>query len=454
MSRTQSAVVITRRAAAMAIGGIAAAGVVGGGVGAGSIAAPSIRGAKGEGRDVIVVGAGAAGLAAAESLIESGFSVTVLEARSRLGGRAFTDSVGGQIFDAGAAYIHFRDRNPWVGIAERLGVPLIHHRGWGGGRGYDGTAPLAESFREERNAARRRLWGRMEDLDLDKGDRSIADMMTPGDEMERWIGTRYAQQAIGEEPQNVSVADIMEQWEGGDDTVREGYGALVARSGQGLPVTLDAPVHAIHWGNGGVEADTPKGTVKADRAIITVPVGVLADGIRFDPVLPASHLSALEHLRSGALTKVALAVDSERFDLPSPADLFEVRSGFVFECFPHDRNLIIATIGGQPARDLINRGEAAAVAHATDVLAGILGERFRSHVVSGKLSDWVSDPWARGSYSVAAPGHLSARAALGRPVGRRLFFAGEATAGSGSMTVGGATLAGSAAADAIRRISA
>ena len=240
----------------------------------------------------------------------------------------------------------------------------------------------------------------------------------------------------------------MAQWEGADDTVREGYGTLVARSGQWLPVTLEAPVHALRWGSGGVEAETPKGTVKADKAVVTVPVGVLAQGIRFDPVLPAEHRAALERLHGGALTKVALAVGRDRLGLPSPADLFEIRSGFVFECFPYDRDLIVATIGGDPARELVARGEAAAVAHATDVLAGILGERVRGQVVAGKLADWVSDPWARGSYSVAAPGHLSARAALGRPVGERLFFAGEATAGPGSMTVGGATLAGRAAAEA------
>ena len=409
---------------------------------------------QGDGRKVLVVGAGAAGLAAAESLVRAGFSVTVLEARSRIGGRAFTDSVGGQIFDAGAAYVHFRERNPWVEIAERLGVPLVHHRGWGGGRGFDGGTPLAESFREERNAARRRLWDRMEERDPGAGDCSIADVVGPDDEIGRWVGTRYAQQAIGEEPQNVSVADVMAQWEGGDDTVREGYGTLVARSGQGLPITLDTPVQAIRWGSRGIEAETAKGTVKADRAVVTVPVGVLADGIRFDPALPATHLSALGHLRGGALTKVALALDGERFDLPSPSDLFEIRSGFVFECFPYGRDLVIATIGGQPARDMIGKGEAAAVAYATDVLAGILGERLRRHVVAGKLADWVTDPWARGSYSVAAPGHLSARDALGQPVDGRLFFAGEATAGPGSMTVGGATLAGRAAADAIKRLSA
>lgn len=418
------------------------------------IAAPSLRRSRGDGRSILVVGAGAAGLAAAESLIQAGFTVTVLEARSRIGGRAFTDSVAGRIFDAGAAYIHFRERNPWVEIAERLGVPLVHHRGWGGGRGFDGGTALPESFREERNAARRQLWERMEALDTGARDCSIAEIVAPEDEVQRWVGTRYAQQAIGEEPHNVSVSDVMAQWEGGDDTVREGYGTLVARSGEGLPITLDTPVQAIRWGSWGIEAQTARGTVSADRAVLTVPVGVLAEGIRFDPILPAAHRSALEHLRGGALTKVALALDGERFDLPSPADLFEIRSGFVFECFPYDRDLVIATIGGQPARDMIGRGEAAAVAYATDVLAGILGERLRRHVLAGKLADWVTDPWARGSYSVAAPGHLSARVALGEPVDGRLFFAGEATAGPGSMTVGGATLAGRAAADAIRRLSA
>ncbi len=181
-----------------------------------------------------------------------------------------------------------------------------------------------------------------------------------------------------------------------------------------------------------------------------MPVGVLAAGrIRFTPQLPAETAAAIEDLRPGALTKVALALDGERFGLPSPTDLYETRSGFVFELFPFDRDLAIATIGGAPAREMIAQGEAGAVAVATDVLAGMLGEGVRRHVVAGRLADWWTDPFALGSYSVARPGRLAAREALGRPVGDRLWFAGEATAGGGSMTAGGATLAGRAAAAAV-----
>lgn len=425
--------------------------VIAGGAG---LAAAAVGGA-GPGRaattcDVAVLGAGAAGLAAARSLQAAGLSVAVIEARDRVGGRVWTAEVAGRPFDAGAAYVHFRERNPWVDIARGLGIALEEHRGWGQGRAFDGATPLDAAAQAARADGRRRLWRKLEAFKASGEDTSLAAMAEGEDPYVRLAATRYGQQAIGEEPEAISVLDLHRQWEGDDYTVPGGYGRLVAASAAGLPVTLGCAVTAVRWDGPGVEVETAGGTVRAARAVVTLPVGVLAAGrVRFTPALPEATLAALEDLRPGALTKVALALDGERFGLPSPTDLYDTRSGFVFELFPFDRDLVLATIGGAPARDLVRSGEAGAVAAATDVLAQMVGEQVRAHVVAGRLADWWSDPWALGSYSVARPGRTAARRALAAPVGDRLHFAGEATAVGGSMTAGGATLEGRAAAAAI-----
>jgi monoamine oxidase len=400
--------------------------------------------------DVVVIGAGAAGLAAAADLRAAGFAVVLIESRDRIGGRVWTTDILGRSFDAGAAFVHFRDRNPWVAIARDLGVPLQEHRGFGQGRAFDGPTPLDAAALEARADGRRRLWRLFEAFDTQGRDTSLGELPDGAGRYARLAAMRYGQQAIGEEPGEISVVDLLNQWEGGDYTVPGGYGRLVEASGSGLQVSLATPATTVRWDGGGVAVETPRGTVRAARAVVTLPTGVLAAGrVRFVPELPGETLSAIGDLRPGALTKVALALDGERFGLASPSDLFETRSGFVFELFPFGRDLVLATIGGAPARDLVRLGEAGAVAAATDRLADMLGGEVRSHVIGGRLADWWSDPHALGSYSIARPGRFAARAALGRPVGDRLHFAGEATGGGGSMTAGGATLAGRAAAAAI-----
>jgi monoamine oxidase len=114
---------------------------------------------------------------------------------------------------------------------------------------------------------------------------------------------------------------------------------------------------------------------------------------------------------------------------------------------------VLAILGGDHGRQISEAGEPAAIDFVTERLAAMVGGQIRSAVQGGRLAGWWADPFARGSYSVARPGHLSARMALREPVGARIWFAGEATAGGGAMTVGGATLEGErAAGEAIRKL--
>jgi monoamine oxidase len=207
-----------------------------------------------------------------------------------------------------------------------------------------------------------------------------------------------------------------------------------------------------------VVVETPGGAIRAQHVIVTVPVGVLAaETIAFDPPLPASTRDAIADLPMGALSKVALAFDGDRLGQPAPSDAYDLDAGMNFEFWPFDRNIVVVTIGGDAARALTGLGEAGAVAATLDRLVAIVGGDVRRHVTGGRMAGWWHDPHARGSYAVARPGRRAARAALATPVGDRIMFAGEATGGEGEasgavMTVGGATLAGRAAAAKVLRL--
>jgi monoamine oxidase len=421
-----------------------------------TLAAPVIHRAfaAGEGEaDIAVIGAGAAGIAAARHGIAAGRRVIVLEARNRIGGRAYTEHALGMPYDAGAAYVHFIKRNPWVGFARELGVTLEPWRGFQHFRPYVGGRPLGEDAIRQRRRARELFWDFLGDIPRRKDDPAIADMIRSLSPQGIAAIGDMSRLALGEDPERVSTRDYMRLWDGDDVIVPEGYGTLVEKMGQGLPVHLDTPVQSIAWDGTGVAIGTARGTLRARAVIVTVSLGVLAAGhIRFEPGLPNETLAAIDGMRMGALTKCVLALDGERFGIGRNEDMIALDypgGSMTFEMWPFDRNLVIATTGGDAARALIAQGEAGAIETATATLASLIGGAVRGHVIGGKLSAWWGDPFAEGSYAVVKPGHIGARAALARPVGERIWFAGEATAGGqlgAAMTVAGATFAGEQAA--------
>ncbi|HEV7439731.1 MAG TPA: NAD(P)/FAD-dependent oxidoreductase [Methylobacterium sp.] len=422
--------------------------------GAALLAAPALRAAPRDG-PVIVVGAGPAGLAAAEALRRAGHAFTLVEARGRIGGRAFTDTSLGPdaAFDAGAQYIHWAERNPWAAIAEREKARIGADSTWARTLVIDGR-PATEAER----TARRAGFGTLTALLVPSGaDRSIRAAAQVGGAEAGQAAANLTRLSLGEEPERVSLADYDRLWSGEDLWV-DGYGALVARHHAGLPVQLDTRVTGIDWSGAGVTVETDRGPLAGAAVIVTVPVGVLSAGaIRFAPGLPPETASALDGIGMGAYTKIALRLDPARLDLRSTRDAVSVarRDGrdltLYFEMAPFGRPVAIANLGGDGARALCEAGEAAAIAEATDRLAAILGTEARRAVTGGRLAGWWTDPFARGGYSIAKPGRAEARLALRRPIADRVFLAGEALGEGGAMTVGGATLDGERAAAAVLR---
>jgi monoamine oxidase len=400
--------------------------------------------------DVAIVGAGAAGLAAAKRVTAAGRTFVVLEGRSRIGGRVFTDTSLGAPFDAGAEFIHWAERKPWKRIADELGVAVEEESYRGTFLAYREGRPIPLTERARRRAAFDEVSRYTEAVG--ERDTSFADAVRGGAPEVLEAAGGITRMSLGEDPERVSVRDYDQLWSGDDYVVPSGYGTLVARFGAGVPVRLDTAVTRISWAGTAVEVESARGTLKAATAIVTLPLGLLKSGrIRFEPGLPPEIETALGGLHMGALTKIALKIDRARLGTVPGTDYFDVAANgatTAFEFYPYDRDLCLASLGGDPARAVCEMGEAGAVAFATERLVSMVGGRIRGAVLGGRLAGWWTDPHALGSYSIVDPGHVGAREALRTPIGGRVFLAGEASAGGGAMTAGGAYLDGERAADA------
>ena len=426
-----------------------------------TLAAPAVARATTGDVDVIVVGAGSAGLAAARALLDAGQSVLVLEAADRIGGRAFTEtSTFGLPFDHGCSWLHSADVNPYTPMAEAWGYELLDHDSYGETHMVGSREPT-----EAEDEAYGRAWravnaglaeaGR-DRLDVPASEAIPADMPWSG-VCQTWIGPM----SMGKDFADFSPAD----WWSLDDTepnwmVREGFGTIVARFGADIPVTTEAPVTAIDWSGPGVAVESPAGRATARAAIVTVSTGVLAaETIRFTPRLPDWKLAAIDGLPMGLLAKVPVLFDGARLGLKAnewlsywvPNEM--PAEACYFLTWPFDMDLMIGFLGGRFGWELSAAGRDAAVDFALSELARTLGGDVLEHVVKADFTRWASYEWTRGAYASVKPGHGGARGELARPVGERVFFAGEALALGQSETCGGAYLSGERVAkDVIRQL--
>ena len=403
--------------------------------------------------DVVIIGAGAAGLSAAQAARRAGLSFRVVEARGRIGGRTLTDTSLGAPVDGGATYIHFSDSNPWTKIAGDLGVET-RFGNWrsGGFRAYSDGQPLPDDVEIARRQGRNRMWELADDIDFDN-DVSFAKLVEKAPKDVMHAAYSMSRGAVGEEPDRVSVADYIRLYDGSNLIVPSGYGALVARYGADVPVETGVNVTAIDWSGAGVKVVTSKGDISARTAIITVPLGVLkAEKIRFTPGLPRETLRALDGLKMGALSKMALRFEGSRLGATPEMHLVETGDAapaMSFEMWPYDRDMVVCWYGADYARQINALPEQEAIRHMLERLTKIVGPEAQKAFRGGVRFGWSADPNALGGYSYAVPGQARARDALRKPVGERLWFAGEACAGKASMTVAGAFETGQHAAQAI-----
>lgn len=407
--------------------------------------------------DIVIVGAGAAGIGAAQGLAGAGLSVVVLEALPRIGGRAWTRDTGGLPLDMGCEWLHSADRNPWTRIAEAQGVEV--HRAptdWNSQYRDLGFGPAERAAAQ---AALDRWTARIHEA-APASDRA-SDLLAPEDA--RW--TPYLQALSGfisgDELERISVQDYGAYDAAATDLnwrLPNGYGALIAANmPDGMDLRLGTPIEALALGGPGLQIDTAAGRISARAAILTMSTNVLAgDAVRWPGAMDPWRAAAAD-LPLGQDEKLFLEIvgdgpfepDSHLLGDPFDAETmtFNIRSfGWpVIECF----------LGGAGARARTESGEDAAFARAIDQLAALMGEDVRRHLRPLVASDWSGTPSIGGGYSHALPGRAEARAILARPFEERVFFAGEATSRTDFSTAHGAYLSGQrAAAEALSALGA
>jgi monoamine oxidase len=397
--------------------------------------------------DVAIVGAGAAGLAAAIRLKDFPLSTVVLEARDRIGGRANTIPAHGDIpLDLGCGWLHSANRNALVEPIERAGFVI------------DRTPPKWN--RQSGN----RDFGAVEQLAyndaFDAFEKRLADAANKGlegpaaayfDPDCRWNPLIDAVSGYfnGAEFDQVSVLDYAAYVDTETNwRVRDGYGAGIGALAASLEPVLGCAVTRVDHGVSPIVLSTSKGRLTARSVIVTVPTSILADGrIAFQPNLP-DKIDAAAGLPLGLANKAFLRL-AEPDSLPVEGHFFghidRTKTGS-YHLRPFGRPYIESYFGGTLARELERAGTGAMSAFAIDELVNLLGSDFRRNLSPIVETAWATDPWSLGSYSHALPGHADARAILAAPVEGQLFFAGEATHSTFFSTAHGAWESGRRAA--------
>ena len=395
--------------------------------------------------DVVVVGAGMAGLTAARALLERGLTVCVVEAQDRVGGRVLTRRVRDTAVELGAEFVHGRPAELWA-LIEEAGVTAVER---------DGSMVESEGDGVISECDEEGGFSILDELEDYKGpDCGFLEYMErmDVDEQDQPMLVRYVEGFNAADARDASVIALGVQQKAEDAIagdrmwhVREGYARLpeylaerVAALGGALRLGL--PVEEIRWERGAVEVRCAGGeTVRGRHVVATLPLGVLQAGVvRFSPE-PEDRLEIAARMRMGQVVRFTL-VFREAFwhglepqpQMTKMSFLFSLDEvpGVWWTPHPEPEATLTGWVGG-PRSDALAALTADAVGEqacatlarvfgleAADVLAGL---------VACETYDWRNDPWSRGAYSYIPAGEIDSPRALGVPVEDTLYFAGEHT---------------------------
>jgi len=406
-------------------------------------------------RNTVVIGGGAAGIAAARHLHDAGVDVLLVEASDRIGGRVHSRTptlpAGGTVtVDLGCGWLHSARRNPWTMIAQSRDVPVDRSSPNWGGQWRDLGFPAAD---QQAFAAARKRWDDRAHAALNGPDRSLADFIDADDPASPLID------AISGFANGAALAEIsLHDWAAYEDAATDdnwalpgGYGTLIRDHADAVPVRFATPVTRIDHRDLILRLDTPAGTIEAHHAIVCVPVTILANAtLTFDPPLPTKQ-DAAAALPLGLADKVLLHVDAPEW----PAGVHVIGNPRAactasHRLSPFGWPIVESFIGG-PCAAMLEDGDAAAF--AIDELVALLGNDWRRRFTPLVTTHWRQERWIGGSYSHARIGAAGQRTVLATPIDDRLFFAGEACSPHDFSTAHGAYATGIAAADRVLALS-
>ncbi len=415
---------------------------------------------------IIIIGAGMSGAKAAHDLSAAGHEVIVLEARSRIGGRIWSNRDLGFSVDLGASWVHGIRKNPVHALAKEVGVEM---QKWN----YDDLKYFGEnnlsmmwalgSFWED-------IWRHFERTYKDNPQASVQEAIDRAvaagkfsrlsNDERRLLVKMEVEQSYATDAKDLGLVTLMEggeEFSGADVVFPGGYDALVKHLLASVDVRLGETVSQISYGSAGVSVETRKESHPADFVIVTVPLGVLKAGnITFDPPLPQEKQTAIEGLEMGLLNKLCLQFEEPFWHdalhfMPPPDAAASWPVWFNFSDLM-GRPVLLAMNSGNVARDIEHFSDEETIAAGLASLRKIYGEKV-TQPVAYKITRWSQDDLAYGSYSHLPPGaHPGMNQALAQPIGRQIYFAGEATEPQHYATVHGAFLSGERAAAEIMAV--
>jgi len=402
--------------------------------------------------DVIIIGAGASGLSAAQTLINAGLKTLVLESDDHIGGRCITDtSTFATPFDRGGSWLHSAEINPLSGLAEKHGFEFFKTP-WVSQQVISNGKHLSDEEVVDYRKYMDEMWNHI--TEVGKTDLTTAiEPILPDSE---WKDTAklFISHILGGDYDVTTPSDLANyEHSDGNWLIEGGLGNFIKHLHCDVDVVLDCPVSKIDYSGSKVHVTTPKGTVEADHVVLTVSVGVLAaEKIEFIPTLPNQKLQAISDLPNGLLNKVGFEFD------PSWSETHE---GYLVDYHPceeeycnlafkfYDSNLMTAFTGGRFAAQVENEGIGAATDFCMQALKEVFGNDVTKYVTKTSETAWNNYEHTFGSYSYPLPGRTSAREVLAETINEKVFFAGEATMKNTFATVHGAYLSGKRAAKKI-----
>jgi monoamine oxidase len=426
--------------------------------------------------DAIVIGAGAAGLAAARALAERSFHVILLEARDRIGGRVWSRSIAGHVGAAelGAEFIHGPAPQTMKLLREigMVSIPTATGESWNVERSGE-LEPERDNFLLAGS-----FFDRARSLAADESVEQFlrrADGSEAMQEQVEWA-LGFVEGFDAADPAIASVRAIADEWRSGVDWTSArpagGYAPIfehlrAACAEAGVKVCCATRVRRIAWRRRDVIVDAidsrgASQTIRARNAVVTLPVSVLRyrgdkRGVVFEPELPPAKSQAIASIEMGHVVKVVLWFRTAFWEQLRNG---RYRDAAFFRCrdlpfmaywtqLPVRSELIVAWAAGPKASALHGIAPTEVIERARDGFGELFGEPglAQNEFEGGEMHDWSDDPFACGAYSYVAVGGSRARAVLAEPVGEKLFFAGEAasTDGQGG-TVNGALETGERAA--------
>ncbi len=380
--------------------------------------------------DIVVIGAGAAGVGAGLALARAGASFIVLEAKDRIGGRAYSDTSSlGHLWDHGCHWLHSADKNVLRRVADKIGHRYRTRY----------SPSMLETFLNghwESTTMREdfvwRLLGEVADAGKQGKDiaaSALLDRSHPWYPMiHHWLNLMYSA-----EPDDISTFDAGRY----DDThlnypIEDGYGALIARIAAPLPIRKGVAALKVRARGESITVETSQGTIEARAAIIAVPARMIETGrLAVEPGLPSHIAQAFADVPMGWYEKIALLLDESAFGANAApyVDIFDPVAPKThplnFEIQPFGRPIAITHIAGNFAREMSDAGEAVMIDFALSALVRAYGSDLRKHFKKGAVTHWSSDIFINGAYSCAKPGRGLSRSAFAEPIHDRIFLAGE-----------------------------